>query len=305
MNRPTKTFSLEKLTNAEMYYIISNLMDLGALREDMIESEKLFVSFDSHYERVDEIKFFFMSMLPVISDSMEEPQTSFTIGKITRDFEIEVTSGNVPMSVLDPNKDEFDAQKIIQLERLSTQMYSPLRIVKGISSIVDNNQFAERANNDLFQSTWSHIDESLAKYFDFGRIGDTDYSGRYFMIVKPCEDEDYANSIIDYILIQKEEYDKIQTYSWKLRAQMIQEYEKSGIDCFSHPETDIAKRLFISLGDCSEMKAKELISDMTESEFVSSRVCVYTSEYKTAVKAGYDELGAHEIAFQEAFSDLN
>lgn len=297
-------YALEKLTNAELYFAISNLMGLGGLGSDMIESEKLFISYDDQYDKIEEIRFFFMSMLPIISDTMKEPETHFTIGKITRDFEIELTSGDAPKSILDPTLDEFDAQKIRQLERLTTQMYFPLRIAKGLSAIVENKQFTERAYNDLFQSTWSDVESSLVKSFDFGKIGNTDYSGSYFMIVKPSEDEHYANSVIDYILTQSEEYAKIQTYSWQLKAQMISEYEKSGVDCFANSDTNIARRLFNSLADCGEEKIKELTNGMTEEEFVSSRVNVYNSEYNTAIKAGYDESGANEIAFQEAFGDL-
>lgn len=53
----------------------------------------------------------------------------------------------------------------------------------------------------------------------------------------------------------------------------------------------------------SETKQK-LLDPQTEDEFISSRVDVYLHELEAAMHAGYDELGAKEIALKECLHGI-
>ena len=67
----------------------------------------------------------------------------------------------------------------------------------------------------------------------------------------------------------------------------------------SNLDFPIAQVIREELSDLPANKKKELLGSGTENEFISQRVDVYLQELETAMHAGYDELGAKEIALRE------
>lgn len=66
----------------------------------------------------------------------------------------------------------------------------------------------------------------------------------------------------------------------------------------------IANAIKEALSGLSPEKKKELLSSITEDEFISHRVDIYLQELETAMHAGYDESGAKEIALNDCLHGL-
>lgn len=59
-----------------------------------------------------------------------------------------------------------------------------------------------------------------------------------------------------------------------------------------------------ALEDLPEDTRMALLEKLTVPEFISLRVDIYLEQLEQAMHAGYDELGAKEIAMKEAWGDL-
>lgn len=76
-------------------------------------------------------------------------------------------------------------------------------------------------------------------------------------------------------------------------------------DEISNLDLPISKVIREALHDMESLRQKELISEMTEDEFVSHRVDIYLNEIEMAMHHGYDELGAKEIALKECLAEIH
>jgi len=192
-------FELEKFSNEDLYCIISDLLRLGGLGDQIIEREKLFVSFDSSYGEVSEIHFFFLSKLPILSDDQAEPQTGVSLGKFNCDMDnIEFRTFSVPCSIIDPDIEPFNIELIKGLLQ-SPQIcrMNPIRIVRGLEQLTAKNFTSKK--NDLFKLFWnSPIDQKFIRTFDFGIVDDTKYEGTFYLVVEPTPDNDQFASIVNH-----------------------------------------------------------------------------------------------------------
>lgn len=59
-----------------------------------------------------------------------------------------------------------------------------------------------------------------------------------------------------------------------------------------------------ALDDLPQDKRSALLEKLTVPEFISLRVDIYLEQLEQAMHAGFDELGAKEIAMKEAWGDL-
>lgn len=69
-------------------------------------------------------------------------------------------------------------------------------------------------------------------------------------------------------------------------------------------DTDIAVIIREALNSLNETEQKTVVGDLTEDEFVSSRVDVYFRQHATCTMTGYTELGAHEESIKEALAGI-
>lgn len=67
----------------------------------------------------------------------------------------------------------------------------------------------------------------------------------------------------------------------------------------SNLEFPIAKVIRQELTEAPSVIREEILQTLSEDDFVSQQVDIYLQELETAMHAGYDELGAKEIAIQE------
>lgn len=67
----------------------------------------------------------------------------------------------------------------------------------------------------------------------------------------------------------------------------------------SNLDFPIAQVIREALSELPADKKKEILGSLTENEFISQCVDVYLQELETAMHAGYDEIGAKEIALRE------
>lgn len=303
---------LGSFSNAELYYIISNLLRLGGLGEHMIEREKLFISFDENLDDsyVSEIRFFFMSKLPIISDTMTESETTFCFGTLNSDFEVELTIGSAEVSFIDPDDQNHDVRGILKLDHETTHKHDPIRFVRGLERIIREADFSERTINGLFNFNYqTKIDDKSRQYFDFGIIGNTNYSGPYYLIVQPSHIEDtYSNIVNDYMIVDHS--DNIGTrIAYRITATEVMEFEHGTRSSLSieidNLKLPIANRIRLALTDCSEDRKTELFENMSEEEFISHRVDVYLSVLIPAIQSNtYGPTGAEEIAWNECAGDI-
>ncbi|MBL7840157.1 MAG: hypothetical protein JNJ75_08470 [Cyclobacteriaceae bacterium] len=303
---------LGNFSNAELYYIISNLLGLGGLGEHMIEREKLLISFDENPDDyfVAEIKFFFMSKLPIISNTMTESETTFCFGKLNSDFEVELTIGSAEVSFIDPDDQNHDIAGILRLDHEKTHRYDPIRFVEGLERIITATDFSERTINSLFNFTYhTKIDSKFRQYLDLGIIGNTNYSGPYYLVVQPSHGDDtYSNIVNNFVIIDYPE-NIGSRIACRLTATEVREFESgerstllSEIDNLKLP---IANRIRLALSDCSEEKKAELFENMNEDEFISYRVDVYLSVLIPAIQSNsYPPTGAEEVAWHECAGDI-
>lgn len=72
----------------------------------------------------------------------------------------------------------------------------------------------------------------------------------------------------------------------------------------SNLDFPIAPVIREALSDLPPGRKKEVLDQLTEDEFVSERVDIYLFELEAAMHAGYDELGAKEIALRECLHPI-
>ena len=201
---------MDNFTNAEWYYIISDLLCLGGLGSGLIEKEKLFLSFDSsEHGDISEIRFFFTSTLPVISKEMTGPETTIVLGRIADGFdEIEYYCVSQVSSGVDPDLATINAKEISKtLSRATIPKMKPLNLVNGLAKILDQTDIASRETNPLFLlNRDSPIESGIRHQFDFGTLQGIDYSGYYYLIVRPHkESESYSNEVVDFTIVDNED----------------------------------------------------------------------------------------------------
>lgn len=303
---------LGSFTNPELYYIISNLLGLGGLGEHMIEREKLLISFDEYPDDdfVPEIRFCFMSKLPMITATLSESKTTFCFGKLTSDFEIELTTGRAGASSVDPDDEHHDIEKILCLAREHTHKYDPLRFAKGLENLMCTDNFLERNLNNLFKfNGHTKLDNRYRQYLALGSIGDTNYSGSYYLVVEPSALENINSNIINNFSIAEEGENVGNLTTCCLTTTEIKEFESNkpfvALSEFDDLEARIANRIRLALSDCSEERISELFENMSEHEFIQSRVDVYLSVLIPAKESNsYQPTGAEEIAWHECANDI-
>lgn len=67
------------------------------------------------------------------------------------------------------------------------------------------------------------------------------------------------------------------------------------------PQAQVIRK---ALEDLPEDTRSALLEKLTVPEFISIRVDIYLEQLEQAMHAGFDELGAKEIAMKEAWGDL-
>ena len=72
----------------------------------------------------------------------------------------------------------------------------------------------------------------------------------------------------------------------------------------SNLDFPIAPVIREALSDLPRGRTTEVLGRLTEDEFVSERVDIYLFELEAAMHAGYDELGAKEIALRECLHPI-
>jgi len=205
-------YPLGKFTNAELYYIISDLLCLGGLGSGLIEREKLFLCFDSSLpDDITEIKFFFISTLPVISKEMIGPETTIVLGRIMDGFdEIEYHCVRQISSDVDPDMVTFNAKEISKtLSKAMIPKMRPLNLVNGLAKISNQTDISSRETNPLFLlNKDSPLEPGIRHQFDFGILQGVEYSGHYYLIVQPPkENESNSNEVIDFTIVDNEDED--------------------------------------------------------------------------------------------------
>jgi len=72
----------------------------------------------------------------------------------------------------------------------------------------------------------------------------------------------------------------------------------------SNGDVPQAQTIRQALDDLPDDKRSALLERLTVQEFISLRVDTYLQQLEQAMHAGYDELGAKEMAMNEAWGDL-
>lgn len=176
-------YQLASFTNAEIYFIISDLLGLGGLESGLIEEETLYIR-PSKTLIGEYLTFVFMSKVPPLSENDQSPSVFLTIGKIDARFnDIHIHSVTIP---------SLDSDEDIDLSRIdfrSESSYASVRfhaanLIEGILKIISQSDFKDRPMNDLFE-TEEIFENSHCTYFDLPLLNDVDYCGLYFKIASP------------------------------------------------------------------------------------------------------------------------
>ncbi|MEO7991489.1 MAG: hypothetical protein ABI663_18195 [Chryseolinea sp.] len=72
----------------------------------------------------------------------------------------------------------------------------------------------------------------------------------------------------------------------------------------SNLDLPIAQVIRQALSDLLAAQKKELLLPTSENDFISHRVDIYLQSLETAMHAGFDEVGAKEIALKDCLHDL-
>lgn len=66
----------------------------------------------------------------------------------------------------------------------------------------------------------------------------------------------------------------------------------------------IARAISDALHMLPDATRTELLDTLSENEFISERVDIYLAEWEKSIRAGFDELGAKEIAWKECTAGI-
>ena len=233
-----ESIPLTAIATTEWYYIISDLLSLGGLGSGLVEREKLFISFDSYPpDDISEIRFFFISTMPQMSSDMNGPETTIALGRIAEGFD-EIEYHHVTRLESDINSDtqEFKANQISRiLSNATIPKMRPLSLTKGLIHILDQPGFRDRKINSLFLlDENSPLGAGIRHRLSFGTIQNVDYSGDYYLIVKPsCDVDEPCNEVFDFVITDNEDENyyphyiqsKIETRVTKVTDEFVERFE--------------------------------------------------------------------------------
>ncbi len=329
--------SLGKFSNAELYYIISSLLGLG---DPGFCSEWLYLSFDyANSEYVPAIRFLLVVEDIQIKDSEEIDVTRFHLGQIDSTFdEIQIYSSYCLRSEFDPGKEAVNVSVIQSalLNKSKSNTLRPMTLLRGIKRILSQVDFSDRQLNDVFNiHRYSSIPEDMRHNFDFGNFGSsrTNFSGDYYLVVRPSghpfdgvkvsnflvfdsnltvEDDaiEISDTFIDIDSIQMYDNGEAENLGFKLFKQepaskvltMVniedpEEYKSSILPAI----TETVYRLLIDLSPSTKEK-------LLSGETIEELIMLCKRKYDQEFDAHFPSLGlagAHDIAWQEVFSDFN
>lgn len=204
-------YGLASFTNAELYYIISSLLDCGDFG-NKIEKERLYVHLDEpHY-----IHFFFIQTIAL---TQTEDITYLHVGKFDDEFDdIEIyQSPSISSNIFSADKNYFEAfeiSKFLDIKRgdgIQMQI-RPATLIDGLLKLSLNPDMHVREMNQLFNVMNDDIikkDGFRMKYEFYAGIDlETDnyknFGGTYYLIAEPGNQ---TVNIYDYILIENDNKD--------------------------------------------------------------------------------------------------
>jgi hypothetical protein len=164
----TLPHGLKSLNNVEIYYIISNLFELGGLflGKNYKDKERLFICFD----KPGYIKFLFLHTVPLKSRSQNYPMTHLYFGEFDEDFQvIEIYGDCVPCDIFSAESKYIgDGYKISELLKDTDPVaVKPIHLVQGLLRIMSNPHIKTRNQNALSLLTKSNlVPESHKKSFN-------------------------------------------------------------------------------------------------------------------------------------------
>ena len=328
-----RDYPLEKFTNAELYYIVSSLLGLG---DPGFGSEHLYLSFEEmNSDGIGAIRF-----LLITADLHNEKEvTSFHLGQIDSEFdEVQIYSGYCSVSEFTPEKEKTNIPLIRSyiIEKNDPNEFRPLTFLKGISRITSDPNFFERKENDLFKFySDSPLPEEIRHSFDFGNIGPlgTNFTGNYYLVVKPSHHalggakvsifKVFDNEADEYMHIYIQ--DKIEISYEVINSISIQRYDRGEAESMNYqlpgtnpiakgkedPENHksgmlkvISGTVYALLVDLAPPTKEKLLSGETTEELIVHSKQKYDEEFDLHFPS-LGIAGAHEIAWQEVFSEFN
>jgi hypothetical protein len=214
-----KPHDLEKFSNEEIYYLISSLLGLGFPGHS---PERLYLSFKND-GGVGDIRFLLLSKDLLNANDTKEI-VYFNLGQIDYEFnEVEIYSGRCWPEQMDPEKNDIDVSAIrtILNDQKESNVFRPVSFLKGLSRIISSHGFSERDDNHLFKLYWnSPLPDGIRSTFDFGMIGPmgTNYSGDYYLIAEPDED-DFGTTKVKAFKVFENDEDESEYIQEKIEVQ--------------------------------------------------------------------------------------
>lgn len=233
---------LASFNNVELYYIISKLFGLGGFGEHFIEKERLYLCFEQEYQ----LSFLFISTLPIISETQNEPQTSIYYGHFDEEFEdIKIVGGIVPFELFSGDRSDIgDGSKISELLCKSARHFvKPVELVEGLLGIVTAPDFGTREPNNTFllskdskMPDWSKVDLALFANNQVDNVT-CDFSGSYFLVAEPIEsfesNTDNRGTIVHEYLVGDDPDDNVIVKSHPVSDQEMKRIENIDVRLFT------------------------------------------------------------------------
>jgi hypothetical protein len=204
-------------------------------------------------------------------------------------------------------------------------------LLEVLNRILSQQAFHERQSNELFSFKYnSPITPQIRSWFEFGSLpfSDANFSGQYFLIVEPHHDHD--ESLINSFKIFDNEDDLVYQHHIQYRieviksivdAESIQDYEQGNSEQIDRREMSVeitespehhkesillvlTETIMSLLVDLTPATREALLGNGTLEEFVQQCNKKYNREFDLNFPA-LGIAGAHEIAWQEVFSDFD
>jgi hypothetical protein len=217
-------FGFGNFSSREIYELTSSLC--SCYLDHGIE-HALAISFDSHPDDfVRELKFFFLSQEPY--NLAESTSMMFTcLGRIDYEFEeIELNS-----RYIEPNKIDI-TNLLFSPKEVSSMLATPgpltlsfTRIFTCVDKIISQQKIQNRSINSVFKLMWnSPLDKRFVNEWDFGRVGNVDYSGTYYLLVHPSKSRPGYNTVNNFFIkdnLEEEQFNEYTQYEVNVKSEII------------------------------------------------------------------------------------
>lgn len=194
---------LASFSNDELYFIITELLVSNNLAKKLIVERSLYIKSSS--KLMGEQLTFLHINKSINSTNRQKNFTSFiSIGKLDAVF------SNIHLHTISFTEAERNSEidiatiKVLLSGLIEPIVYQPTYLIDGLLKIIQQPNFRERKENDLFKI---HRPENYyAHYFDLGIINNVDYSGMYYCIAEPDRHAKQPSTIIHHYNFEEGNY---------------------------------------------------------------------------------------------------